>query len=117
MEGVKYGLTITPADKSTTFKKLDYNNVTFLKRGFKQDEKYSFLIHPTFPENDIFESIRWTQNPSQMHEHVLSLCHLMWHNGRDSYKGFVEKIRSVSAGRMLYIPPYDLLLNEWYEKF
>nr|UBI50764.1 polyprotein [rhinovirus A30] len=117
MEGVKYGLTITPADKSTTFKKLDYSNVTFLKRGFKQDEKYNFLIHPTFPKDEIFESIRWTKRPSQMHEHVLSLCHLMWHNGRDAYKEFVEKIRSVSAGRMLYIPPYDLLLHEWYEKF
>nr|AKO83942.1 polyprotein [rhinovirus A21] len=116
-EGTKYGLTITPADKSTCFKKLDYSNVTFLKRGFKQDEKHQFLIHPTFPIEEIHESIRWTKNPSQMQEHVLSLCHLMWHNGRDVYKQFEKRIRSVGAGRALYIPPYDLLLHEWYEKF
>lgn len=117
MEGKKYGLTITPADKSDTFKKLDYDSVTFLKRGFKQDSKYPFLIHPTFPVNEIHESIRWTKKPSQMQEHVLSLCHLMWHNGRDVYKEFERGIRSVSAGRALYIPPYELLLHEWYEKF
>ncbi|ACK37373.1 polyprotein [rhinovirus A13] len=116
-EGNKYGLTITPADKSDTFKKLDYDNVTFLKRGFKQDAKYPFLIHPTFPVSEIHESIRWTKKPSQMQEHVLSLCHLMWHNGRDVYNEFERKIRSVSAGRALYIPPYELLLHEWYEKF
>nr|UBI50723.1 polyprotein [rhinovirus A24] len=116
-EGTKYGLTITPADKSCEFKQLDYNNVTFLKRGFRQDEKHHFLIHPTFPVEEIQESIRWTKKPSQMQEHVLSLCHLMWHNGRDTYKQFEQKIRSVSAGRALYIPPYDLLLHEWYEKF
>lgn len=116
-EGIKYGLTITPADKSSEFKKLDYNSVTFLKRGFKQDDRYSFLIHPTFPVDEIHESIRWTKKPSQMQEHVLSLCHLMWHNGRDVYKQFEQRIRSVSAGRALYIPPYDLLLYEWYEKF
>lgn len=116
-EGSKYGLTITPADKSETFKKLDYSNVTFLKRGFKQDEKYSFLIHPTFPIDEIHESIRWTKKPSQMHEHVLSLCHLMWHNGHEAYRDFERKIRSVSAGRALYIPPYEVLLHEWYEKF
>nr|ADX36281.1 polyprotein [Rhinovirus A] len=117
LEGVKYGLTITPADKSETFKQLDYSNVTFLKRGFKQDTKYPFLIHPTFPVKEIHESIRWTKKPSQMQEHVLSLCHLMWHNGQDVYKEFERKIRSVSAGRALYIPPYELLLHEWYEKF
>ncbi len=116
-EGIKYGLTITPADKSETFEKLDYNNVTFLKRGFKQDAKYPFLVHPTFPVQEIHESIRWTKKPSQMQEHVLSLCHLMWHNGPEVYKDFENKIRSVSAGRALYIPPYDLLLHEWYEKF
>nr|UFT26789.1 polyprotein [rhinovirus A1B] len=116
-EGKKYGLTITPADKSTEFRKLDYNNVTFLKRGFKQDERHTFLIHPTFPVEEIYESIRWTKKPSQMQEHVLSLCHLMWHNGRKVYEDFSRKIRSVSAGRALYIPPYDLLKHEWYEKF
>nr|UJH94706.1 polyprotein [Rhinovirus A] len=117
LEGIKYGLTITPADKSSTFKKLDYNNITFLKRGFRQDEKHNFLIHPTFPIDEIHESIRWTKKPSQMQEHVLSLCHLMWHNGKDVYTQFEKRIRSVSAGRALYIPPYDLLLHEWYEKF
>ncbi|ABO69373.1 polyprotein [rhinovirus A64] len=117
LEGVKYGLTITPADKSETFRQLDYSNVTFLKRGFKQDAKYPFLIHPTFPIKEIHESIRWTKKPSQMQDHVLSLCHLMWHNGQDVYKEFERKIRSVSAGRALYIPPYELLLHEWYEKF
>nr|AEP69145.1 polyprotein [Rhinovirus A] len=116
-EGQKYGLTITPADKSSEFKELDYGNVTFLKRGFRQDDKYNFLIHPTFPVEEIYESIRWTKKPSQMQEHVLSLCHLMWHNGPEIYKDFEAKIRSVSAGRALYIPPYELLRHEWYEKF
>lgn len=116
-EGTKYGLSITPADKSDTFKKLDYSNATFLKRGFKQDEKYNFLVHPIYPETEVWESIRWTKNPRNMQEHVLSLCHLMWHNGKDKYKHFVDKIRSVSAGRALYIPPYEVLLHEWYEKF
>nr|QID75587.1 polyprotein [rhinovirus A18] len=116
-EGVKYGLTITPADKSSEFKQLNYNNVTFLKRGFRQDDRYQFLIHPTFPIEEIHESIRWTKKPSQMQEHVLSLCHLMWHNGKDVYRQFEQRIRSVSAGRALYIPPYELLLHEWYEKF
>lgn len=116
-EGDKYGLTITPADKSDKFEKLDYGNATFLKRGFKQDSRYKFLIHPIYPESEVWESIRWTKNPRNMQEHVLSLCHLMWHNGRDKYETFVNRIRSVSAGRALYIPPYEVLLHEWYEKF
>ena len=85
-EGDKYGLTITPADKSSTFQELTYKNVTFLKRGFRPDDRHSFLIHPTFPTTEIYDSIRWTKNPSCMQEHVLSLCHLMWHNGRHEYQ-------------------------------
>nr|QXL74846.1 polyprotein [rhinovirus A101] len=116
-EGVKYGLTITPADKSDKFQKLTYENATFLKRGFKPDEKHNFLIHPIYPVSEVQESIRWTKNPRNMQEHVLSLCHLLWHSGRDKYDQFVAKIRSVSAGRALYIPPYELLCHEWYDKF
>nr|UJH94720.1 polyprotein [Rhinovirus A] len=116
-EGDKYGLTITPADKSSTFQELTYKNVTFLKRGFRPDDRHSFLIHPTFPVTEIYDSIRWTKNPSCMQEHVLSLCHLMWHNGRHEYQDFVRGIRSVSAGRALYIPAYEVLEHEWYEKF
>nr|WAK75519.1 polyprotein [rhinovirus A51] len=116
-EGSKYGLTITPADKSDTFQKLNFSNATFLKRGFRPDEKHSFLVHPLYPEEEVWESIRWTKNPRNMQEHVLSLCHLMWHNGKSKYCEFVAKIRSVSAGRALYIPPFELLCHEWYEKF
>nr|NP_740401.1 polymerase [Rhinovirus A] len=116
-EGEKYGLTITPADKSDVFQELTYKNVTFLKRGFRADERHSFLIHPTFPVAEIHDSIRWTKNPSCMQEHVLSLCHLMWHNGRHAYQEFIKGIRSVSAGRALYIPAYEVLEHEWYEKF
>nr|UHU35052.1 polyprotein [rhinovirus A78] len=116
-EGKKYGLKITPADKSEKFIDLSYENATFLKRGFQSDQKHSFLIHPTFPISEIHNSIRWTRSPRNMQEHVLSLCQLMWHNGEEAYKEFVCKIRSVSAGRALYIPPFEVLRHEWYDKF
>nr|WAK75533.1 polyprotein [rhinovirus A12] len=117
LAGQKYGLNITPADKSDKFTKIDFSNATFLKRGFKMDSKHSFLVHPTFPVEEICESIRWTKNPRCMQEHVLSLCYLMWHNGKQAYEDFVSKIRSVAAGRALYIPGYEVLEHEWYDKF
>nr|ATA62813.1 polyprotein [Human rhinovirus sp.] len=115
--GEQYGLKMTPADKSDTFKDLDLSTATFLKRGFKPDTHHPFLIHPTYPIQDIYESIRWTKNPRCLQEHVLSLAHLCWHNGPEQYADFIGKIRSIPIGRNLYLPSYDVLLYEWYEKF
>lgn len=115
--GVKYGLTITPADKSEKFEKVTWENATFLKRGFKPDDRYPFLIHPTFPEQEIFESIRWTKDPKNTQDHVYSLCLLMWHNGEKTYRHFVDKIRTTEVGRRLYLPPYCLLERAWIDKF
>lgn len=115
--GGKYGLTITPADKSSKFEKVTWNNATFLKRGFKPDSKYPFLIHPIFPMKEIYESIRWTKDPKNTQDHVHSLCLLSWHNGEEQYNDFIQKVRSVPVGRTLYLPPYTVLNRAWIDKF
>nr|QPI34701.1 polyprotein [Sapelovirus A] len=113
-----YGLTITPADKSTTFQTgTKLTDVTFLKRGFKFDEEYPFLCHPVFPMEEVHESIRWTKNASYTQEHVTSLCLLAWHNGEEVYEEFCTKIRSVPVGRALILPPYSQLRRSWLDMF
>nr|QEO75964.1 polyprotein [Rhinovirus C] len=113
----RYGLTITPPDKGSTFQKIDWTNVTFLKRHFKPDTKYKFLIHPVYKMEDIYESIRWTKDPKNTQDHVHSLCLLAWHNGEEVYEKFREKIRSTSVGKVLYTPPYSLLYRQWIDQF
>ncbi|APA29023.1 polyprotein [enterovirus K2] len=115
--GKTYGLTITPADKGKEFAKVDWGNVTFLKRYFRADEKYPFLVHPVMPMKEIHESIRWTKDPTKTQEHVRSLCELAWHNGEDVYNKFCDTIRTVPVGTKLYLPAYSTLYQKWVEKF
>nr|BDP39236.1 polyprotein [rhinovirus C55] len=115
--GKSYGLTITPADKGERFVPTTWDNLTFLKRGFKPDSRYQFLIHPVYPMSDIYESIRWTRDPKNTQDHVRSLCLMAWHNGREQYDGFLDKIRKTSVGRNLVLPPYSYLEQQWLDKF
>nr|AGA12751.2 polyprotein [Poliovirus 2] len=115
--GKDYGLTMTPADKSVTFEQVSWENVTFLKRFFRADEKYPFLIHPVMPMKEIHESIRWTKDPRNTQDHVRSLCLLAWHNGEEEYNKFLAKIRSVPIGRALLLPEYSTLYRRWLDSF
>lgn len=116
-EGKQYGLTMTPADKSDCFNEVTWDNVTFLKRKFVPDSNFPFLIHPVFPMEEIAESIRWTKSAGNTQQHVYSLCLLAWHNGKDEYEKFIEKVRSVPVGRALHLPPYSVLYREWLDQF
>lgn len=117
-EGKKFGLTMTPADKASEFDGVKrITEVTFLKRSFVPDKDYPFLIHPVFPINEIYESIRWTRSASHTQEHVRSLCELMWHAGRAEYEDFLAKVRSVPIGRVLALPSYDYLRSRWLDLF
>ncbi len=115
--GKIYGLTMTPADKSDCFNEVTWKTVTFLKRQFKPDEQFPFLIHPVFPLSEVHESIRWCRSASHTQEHVLSLCYLVWHSGEKVYQDFCQKVRSVPIGRALFLPEYSVLRREWLEKF
>nr|NP_714939.1 putative 3D [Enterovirus H] len=115
--GRDYGLTMTPADKGETFTDVTWENVTFLKRYFRSDERFPFLIHPVMPMSEIFESIRWTRNAKHTQEHVTSLCYLAWHNGEEKYNDFLKRIRSVPVGKCLNLPAFKALEREWYDKF
>nr|WBV79883.1 polyprotein [Poliovirus 1] len=115
--GKDYGLTMTPADKSATFETVTWENVTFLKRFFRADERYPFLIHPVMPMKEIHESIRWTKDPRNTQDHVRSLCLLAWHNGEEEYNKFLTKIRSVPIGRALLLPEYSTLYRRWLDSF
>nr|ABM54521.1 polyprotein [Enterovirus C99] len=115
--GKDYGLTMTPADKSETFQQVTWDNVTFLKRFFRADEKYPFLVHPVMPMKEIHESIRWTKDPRNTQDHVRSLCLLAWHNGEQEYNKFLAKIRSVPIGRALLLPEYSTLYRRWLDSF
>nr|AAS88856.1 polyprotein [Poliovirus 1] len=115
--GKDYGLTMTPADKSAAFETVTWENVTFLKRFFRADEKYPFLIHPVMPMKEIHESIRWTKDPRNTQDHVRSLCLLAWHNGEEEYNKFLAKIRSVPIGRALLLPEYSTLYRRWLDSF
>nr|AGA12379.2 polyprotein [Poliovirus 2] len=115
--GKDYGLTMTPADKSATFEQVTWENVTFLKRFFRADEKYPFLVHPVMPMKEIHESIRWTKDPRNTQDHVRSLCLLAWHNGEEEYNKFLAKIRSVPIGRALLLPEYSTLYRRWLDSF
>nr|AEE25814.1 polyprotein [Enterovirus C96] len=115
--GKDYGLTMTPADKSATFQTVTWENITFLKRFFRADEKYPFLVHPVMPMKEIHESIRWTKDPRNTQDHVRSLCLLAWHNGEEEYNKFLAKIRSVPIGRALLLPEYSTLYRRWLDSF
>nr|AWK02675.1 polyprotein [Rhinolophus picornavirus] len=115
--GAAYGLTMTPPDKDSTFNETNWENVTFLKRAFKPDEDYPFLVHPVYPMKEVHESIRWCRSAADTQQHVRSLCLLAWHNGRDAYDEFLAKIRSVPVGRALFLPSYDVLRTEWLDQF
>nr|UXB54273.1 polyprotein [Enterovirus J] len=115
--GKEYGLTMTPADKSKEFNNVTWENVTFLKRYFRADEQYPFLVHPVMPMKEIHESIRWTKDAKNTQEHVRSLCELAWHNGQEVYDEFINKIRSVPVGRCLLLPAYSTLRRKWLDQF
>lgn len=116
--GKKYGLKMTPADKSETFDGVkNIWEVTFLKRRFVPDAQFPFLIHPVYPMDQVYESLRWTRKPSETNQHVRSLCELAWHNGREDYEKFTQVVRSVPIGRAFTIPAYDVLLQKWYDQF
>nr|QWN56617.1 polyprotein [rhinovirus C9] len=115
--GAKYGLTITPADKSDKFGETTWDNISFLKRKFKPDTKYPFLIHPIYSMDDVYESIRWTRDPKNTEDHVRSLCQLAWHNGKEVYEDFIQKIKTVEVGRTLNLPPYSYLYHRWIDNF
>lgn len=116
-EGAKFGLQMTPADKSDVFNEVTWDNVTFLKRRFVPDEEFPFLVHPVFPMSEIHESLRWTRNASHTQEHVQSLCYLAWHAGEQQYEQLLEKIRTVPVGRALFLPSYKVLRYQWLEQF
>nr|AXG50472.1 polyprotein [Echovirus E24] len=115
--GKGYGLIMTPADKGECFNEVTWTNVTFLKRYFRADEQYPFLVHPVMPMKDIHESIRWTKDPKNTQDHVRSLCLLAWHNGKQEYEEFVSKIRSVPVGRCLTLPAFSTLRRKWLDSF
>ncbi|WBO25913.1 polyprotein [Echovirus E4] len=115
--GKGYGLIMTPADKGECFNEVTWANVTFLKRYFRADEQYPFLVHPVMPMRDIHESIRWTKDPKNTQDHVRSLCLLAWHNGEQKYEEFVSKIRSVPVGRCLTLPAFSTLRRKWLDSF
>nr|WHA31333.1 polyprotein [Coxsackievirus B1] len=115
--GKGYGLIMTPADKGECFNEVTWTNVTFLKRYFRADEQYPFLVHPVMPMKDIHESIRWTKDPKTTQDHVRSLCLLAWHNGEQEYEEFVSKIRSVPVGRCLTLPAFSTLRRKWLDSF
>nr|WHA31336.1 polyprotein [Coxsackievirus B1] len=115
--GKGYGLIMTPADKGECFNEVTWTNVTFLKRYFRADEQYPFLVHPVMPMKDIHESIRWTKDPKNTQDHVRSLCLLAWHNGEQVYEEFVSKIRSVPVGRCLTLPAFSTLRRKWLDSF
>nr|AEL31293.1 polyprotein [Rhinovirus C] len=113
----RYGLTITPPDKSDEFKEVSGSNVTFLKRGFQPDQRYKFLIHPVYSMFDVYESIRWTKDPKNTQDHVRSLCLLAWHSGQEKYEDFLGKVGSCNVGKQLYLPPYQSLYTQWIDEF
>nr|YP_009249473.1 3D [Enterovirus SEV-gx] len=115
--GKEYGLTMTPPDKGDSFNDTNWVNVTFLKRYFRADEEYPFLVHPVMPMKEIQESIRWTREGADIKDHVRSLCYLAWHSGQEEYEEFCEKIRSVPVGRALVLPSYRQLRNQWLDGF
>lgn len=114
---VGYGLTITPANKTEKFEDLTWDTITFLKRGFRPDSEFPFLVHPVYAMEDVHESIRWTKDPRNTQDHVRSLCHLAWHNGQDVYEAFTDQIKSTHLGKILHLPPYSYLRSRWLDNF
>ncbi len=115
--GSKYGLKMTPPDKSAEFKPMTWEEVTFLKRKFRPAKHYPFLIHPEFDWQEIMESLRWTRNPAHTQEHVRSLADLVWHSGRTKYNEFCEIVRSTDVGKCCILPPYESMKRMWLDQF
>nr|VFH35713.1 polyprotein [Ovine picornavirus] len=116
-KGLEYGLVMTPPDKSKDFNQITWDDVTFLKRKFVPDQEFPFLIHPVYDIKNVEESARWCKSAANTQEHILSLCQLAWHSGKEVYDKFLEKITSVPVGRALYLPPYEVLRQNWLDKF
>ncbi|AEP16571.1 polyprotein [Quail picornavirus QPV1/HUN/2010] len=116
--GALFGLTITPADKGEIFTDggpLELH--TFLKRGFKRDDEFDFLVHPTMDKTAIYESLRWTRDPKDFQDHVRCLCELMWHHGKEEYEEFRNTLKKSHIYRALNIPPYEYLRRKWLDLF
>nr|UWX36902.1 polyprotein [Bovine picornavirus] len=116
-QGSNYGLVMTPPDKSACFNEIDISSVTFLKRRFVPDSEFPFLVHPLFPIEEVYESIRWSRNNNTLQEHVLSLCQLAWHSGKEVYEDFVKKCQSIPIGAVLHYPAYEVLYQNWLDQF
>nr|QXO14868.1 MAG: polyprotein [Anativirus sp.] len=113
-----FGLNITPADKGEHFK--DGSSIedhTFLKRGFKPDETFPFLVHPTMDKQAIYESLRWTRDPKDFQDHVRCLFELIWHHGEEEYEEFRSTLRKSHIYKALNIPPYQYLRRKWLDLF
>nr|UMO75548.1 MAG: polyprotein [Coypu sapelovirus 1] len=118
LSGKELGLTMTPPDKSEKFNGcIPLKEASFLKRKFIRDEVFPFLVHPVFEPSEIEESIRWTRNPAQTQEHVWSLCELKWHEGKQAYEDFLEKINSVPFSKCLVLFPHSYYRNKWLGLF
>nr|WBV74372.1 polyprotein [Bat picornavirus BtSY4] len=112
-----FNLTMTPPDKTADFNETDWKTVTFLKRRFVPDKMYPFLIHPVFPTQEVYDSIRWTRSAAATEEHVRSLCMLLWHTGEEEYNDFLQKVRSVPVGRAVNLPSFRALRQQWLDLF
>lgn len=113
----KLGMTMTPPDKQDEFPSPGIENCTFLKRKFRPDPAYPFLIHPEYPLELCFESLCWTRKAGTLVEHVTSLAYLAWHGGPQKYQEFCDFVRKPSFGQSIPIPPYGYLEHRWLSLF
>nr|AFS30772.1 polyprotein [Rhinovirus C] len=114
---VRYGLTITPPDKGSTFHKIDWTNVHFLKEGLDQTRSSLFLY---------IQYTRWRTSMNQLdgqrtqRTHKTMFTHCVYLHGtteRRYMKAFTDQIKSTHLGKILHLPPYSYLRSRWLDKF
>jgi len=103
------------------FRKLE--NCTFLKNGFRRDDDYPMLIHPTMSMKTIRQLINWVRKSDDDWDAWYQNCgdalEFIFHYGRDEFDKFKSEINNhLSVCRKpLLTTTFDDLQSAWLDKF
>uniref|UniRef100_A0AAN0LXD0 Genome polyprotein n=1 Tax=Cabrillo virus TaxID=3139872 RepID=A0AAN0LXD0_9VIRU len=111
-----YGFSATNAQKGEGGAWLDVEEMTFLKRGFRSDDLYSFAIHPTLSLQTVESMLCWKSEVAEMQDNVDCACEFLYHHGREIFETFVQIMRYTSTeyGLSLHFYPYTYFEKMWY---
>lgn len=120
----EYGITYTPPDKSDSSDLFySWDDVTFLKNGFRPDEVYPHRYHATLSHDTIFELTNWVRicdDPrAAMDENLKTALKFAYHHGKEFYDSLYSKINTARefVGLNPIYDEYVFHQAEWVSSF